>query len=187
MTKLFNCAMAALIGLALLSSCNKDEALDSNLSGTSDLALEERARNPSVSGHVELDSVDGRMQRYSFTAVQLKNGDVKGEFQLFDILNDSTTNVIHGDVECFTIQEDGITAWIGGVVERGMMDSVSLVGAEAYWTVVDNGQGASADPDEATEIAYGFDGVLAQDHCAEGLGTFVYSGPIVRANVKVKP
>lgn len=185
MTKLFNSAVAVLFGLALLTSCNKDENLDPN--GTSDLTLEERARNASVSGHVELDSVGGRMQRYSFTAVQHKNGSVKGEFQLFDILNDSTTVVIHGDVECFTIQEDGKTAWVGGVIERGTLDSTSLVGAEAYWTVVDNGQGGNADSDEASEIVYGFEGVLADDHCAEGLGTFVYFGPIVRANVKVKP
>src|SRR5690606_6332277 len=109
--------------------------------------LVERGRNPSVSGHVELDSVDGRYQQYSFTAVMLKDGSVKGQFQLFDEYSDSLRLVAHGKVECFTIQDDGQTAFLGGVVTRGMLDTVNLVGAEAYWTVVDNGQGANADPD----------------------------------------
>lgn len=169
--------------LLLMTSCGKDDAAIS-------LSAEDvntRARNPSVSGHVELDSLDdnGRYQRYSFTAVMLKDGSVRGEFQLFDILNDSTKVVIHGNVECFTIQDDGKTAWLGGVVERGMLDSTDLKGAEAQWTVVDNGQGANVIPDEATEIVY--EGILAQDHCSEGLGTFVYFEPIVRGNVRVKP
>ncbi|HLF62736.1 MAG TPA: hypothetical protein VI603_03250 [Saprospiraceae bacterium] len=180
--------LAAVCSLALFTSCNKEDGTSSALTLSDDQSVDLRGRNPSVSGHVELDSLgEGRFQKYSFTAVQHKDGSVKGEFQLFDFLDDSTTVVIHGDVECFTIQDDGKTAWLGGVVERGMLDSTNFAGAEAYWTVVDNGQGANAEPDEATEIVYEFDGLLAQDHCADGLGTFVYFGPILRSNVKVKP
>ena len=170
--------------LVLFNACEKDNA---GVLSEDNLTIGERGRNPSVSGHVELDSVDGRSQKYSFTAVMHKDGSIKGEFQLFDTYNDSTRLVAHGDVECFTIQDDGKTAWLGGVIERGMLDTVNLVGAEAYWTVVDQGQGANAEKDEATEIVYSLNGALAQDHCSDGTGTFVYNGPIVRSNVKVKP
>lgn len=177
--------VAAVCILSLVTSCSKEDNASLSLSSED---ISERARNPMVSGHVELDSIaEGRSQKYTFNAVMQKDGSIRGEFQLFDWINDSTRVVVHGDVECFTIQDDGKTAWVGGVIERGMVDSTNLAGAEAYWTVVDNGQGSNADPDEATEIVYGFDGLLAQDHCAEGLGTFVYLGPIVRSNVKVKP
>jgi hypothetical protein len=116
----------------------------------------------------------------------LKDGRVKGQFQLFDTYNDSMRLVAHGEVECFTIQDDGQTAWLGGVVLRGELDSTNFAGAEAYWTVVDNGEGGNAEPDEATEIVYSIDGLFAQDHCEDGAGSFVYSGPIVRSNVQVK-
>ena len=189
MKRLWIKTAVALMCVASTVACNKEESVQADLRSTDDLSLMERSRNPSVSGHVELDSLDenGRYQQYSFTAVMKKDGSVRGEFQLFDTFNDSTRLVAHGNVECFTIQDDGKTAWLGGVVERGMLDSTNLAGAEAYWTVVDNGEGAKADPDEATEIVYGFDGLLAQDHCEEGLGTFVYFGPILRSNVQVKP
>ena len=172
--------------VCFLISCDSDHMTTSELNFEND-DLSERGRNPSVSGHVEIDSVDGHSQQYSFTAVMHKDGTIKGEFQLFDTYNDSTRLIAHGDVECFSIADDGKTAWLGGVIERGSVDTMNFVGAEAYWTVVDNGQGAHADPDEATEIVYSLDGVLAQDHCTDGAGTFVYSGPIIRSNVKVKP
>ena len=180
------CALAVLLCLGVFMSCQKDDAATQPtvLEGNQDIS--ERGRNPSVSGHVELDSVDGRSQQYTFNAVMHKNGVVKGEFQLFDTWNDSTRLVAHGDVECFTIQDDGKTAWLGGVIERGMVDSLNFVGAETYWTVVDNGEGARSDPDEATEMVYELDGLLADDHCTDGAGTFVYFGPIVRSNIQVK-
>jgi hypothetical protein len=179
--------MAAVFCLALFTSCSKDESASSGLTLSEDEAVNARAGNSVVSGHVELDTTEGGgTQSYSFTAVRHKNGSVRGEFQLFDTLNDSTRVVIHGDVECFTIGEDGKTAWLGGVVERGTLDSTNFAGAEAYWTVLDNGQGENADPDEATEIFYGFEGILAQDHCDGGMGTFVGT-PIIAGNVKVKP
>ena len=182
--------MAVFAALALMTSCSKEDAASSTLSD--DLTVEERAGNPSVHGHVEIDSIgadtssSGGSQSYTFNAVQLKDGRIKGQFQLFDSPNDSTLRVIHGSVTCFTIQDDGQTAFVGGVIRKGMLDdTTSLVGAEAFWTVVDNGQGENADPDEATEIVYGVD-LLAEDHCADGAGTFV-AGPVAKANVKVKP
>ena len=189
MKRLWIRTAVAFLCIASIWACQKEEGIQTDLTNVDDQSLTERARNPSVSGHVEIDSLDenGRYQQYSFTAVMKKDGSVRGELHLFDTYNDSTRLVAHGNVECFTIQDDGKTAWLGGVVERGMLDSTNLVGAEAYWTVVDNGEGARSDPDEATEIAYGFDGILTQDHCEEGLGTFVYSGPILRSNVQVKP
>jgi hypothetical protein len=185
MRKICLATTAIVLCMALFTSCESDESASPQLSELNQ-NIDERGRNPSVSGHVELDSLDGHYQKYTFNAVMHKNGEVKGEFQLFDTFGDSSRLVAHGDVECFTIQDDGRTARLGGVIERGMLDSVNLVGAEAYWTVVDNGKGANADPDEATEMVYELDGLLADDHCADGAGTFTYFGPILRSNIKVK-
>ena len=167
MKRLWYGIAAALICTAWMTACNKDGGITSDVATRGSQNLVERGRNPSVSGHVELDSLgEGRSQQYSFTAVMHKDGSVKGQFQLFDLFGDSTRLVAHGDVECFTIQDDGKTAWLGGVIRHGVLDTMNLVGAEAYWTVMDNGEGSKAEPDSATEIVYGFDGLLADDHCS---------------------
>jgi hypothetical protein len=107
-----------------------------------------------------------------------------------DFLADGGKDVAKGRVTCFTVEADGKTARIGGVVESA--SNPENIGTEAVWTVVDNGEGANAPRDEATDLRFSlFDPEFsfAAFHCdvgfsPEDFGTF---GETLRANVQVRP
>jgi hypothetical protein len=153
-----------------------------------------RAAGPtgfSVSGHVERPFPDlgVPIEKYSFHAHNLGNGQVEGQWQILDVFAEGSKEVVRGRVTCFTIEADGRTARLGGIVEAAA--NPANLGTEAVWTVVDNGEGAYAPPDQATDLRFGISLLpgTAAAHCEvgfppEAFGTF---GQSVRANVQVRP
>jgi hypothetical protein len=152
-----------------------------------------KASRQSVSGHIErpFPEFGVPVEKFTFHAHYLGNGAVQGTFSVMDFLADgSGKNVGKGRVTCFTVEADGKTARIGGVVESDRRPEV--VGTEAVWTVVDNGEGQNAPRDEATDLRWGLldpEFSFAAFHCDVGFspddfGTF---GESLRANVQVRP
>jgi hypothetical protein len=150
-----------------------------------------RASRSSVSGHIERDfsELGVPVEKFSFHAHYLGNGQVEGQYRLIDFSAGGSKEVARGRVICFTVEADGRTARIGAINEAGT--NPANIGFYALWTVVDNGEGANAPPDQATDLRFGpsLPAEVAVAHCEEGFlpeafGTF---GESIRANVQVRP
>lgn len=99
--------------------------------------------------------VDLVTERWSFNA---KGTPASGEFNFVGKVFGSMVHV-HGDVLCYNIA--GNRARVGGVITSS--DSPDLVGAEAIWSVEDNGEGSGAlARDRASVLQIG----PAQAYCA---------------------
>ncbi len=104
------------------------------------------------SGHVMLG---GDFRNFSFSAVRLADGSVRGEFQL---KSRSSGAVIHGNVTCFTIL--GNQAWLGGETERSTVTT-----GVAQWRVKDLGEGGDA-ADQFSLVVVGGAAGTAEAYCA---------------------
>ena len=151
-----------------------------------------RASRSSVSGHVEQDIPDLgiSVEKFSFHAHHQGNAQVQGRFVVKDFFAEGGKNWARGRVTCFTVDAEGKTARIGGVVTSAR--NPQAIGSEAAWTVVDNGEGARASRDETTDLLWGFtdpDFSAAAFHCEIGFPTDAFStfGETLRANVQVRP
>lgn len=143
-----------------------------------------------VTGHVNLPVFNfpglSIRERYSFNALRHPDGTVTGEWQVADKFDPLGEFAFHGDVTCFTIASDNKTAWLGGIVERD--PGFGTTGLDANWTVVDNGEGNKAPPDQATDLTFGVPTGMAAVHCATGNGTTsIPPVNIVGGNVQVIP
>lgn len=99
-----------------------------------------RADGPMASGHGNL-TVSGELRTFSFNAVKHADGSVTGESEL---KSRASGTVIHAALNCLTVV--GNQAYIGGVVTNS--NNSSLVGKPCVFTVIDNGEGDNAPPDE---------------------------------------
>jgi hypothetical protein len=172
---------------ALLTSCRTDATRESETEAP-DLAG--GGSGPSASGHVEHFIEGCCVEKYSFDAHYLGDGSVHGTFNVRDFFIDGSEKAFaKGRVTCFTVDADGKTARLGGVVEAG--NPPEFVGTEARWIVRDNGEGQNEPRDEATDLVWGFPPRFnaAARNCA-GLvpfSSFGVFGPIERGNVQVRP
>lgn len=181
--------VAALILLsvtALFTSCGTDPTRHSD---TGAPELSDGSSGPSASGHVEHDLEGCCVEKYSFNAHYLGDGSVHGGFNVRDFFTDGSEKAVaKGRVTCFTVEPDGKTARMGGVVES---DDPTLAGTEAIWTVRDNGEGQNEPRDQATDLIYGIPARfnVAARHCAVGIRPEFFNkfGEIERGNVQVRP
>jgi hypothetical protein len=176
---------------ALALGCG-DQSGPTEAAVNSSAPLFARASRASVSGHIERDFTDlgVPVEKFSFHAHYLGNGSVEGRWQLEDFFADGHKEVARGRVTCFTVEADGRTARMGGMVEAST--NPINVGGEAVLTVVDNGEGANAPPDQATDLRYGPTDLppgTAAVHCEVGFPPEVFGtfGDNLRANVQVRP
>lgn len=172
---------------ALLTSCGTDPTRQSD-TGTPDLAG--GGSGQSVSGHVEHELEGCCTEKYSFQAHYLGDGSIQGSFNVRDLFTDGSEKAFaKGRVTCFTVEADGKTARMGGVVEAG--NPPELVGTEARWIVRDNGEGRNEPRDEATDLVWGIPPQFnaAARNCAGQVPLSFYNvfGLIERANVQVRP
>jgi hypothetical protein len=77
---------------------------------------------------------------------------------------------VSGTVSCVTV--NGNQAWVGGVVDKVVTDNPafeSLLGLEAWWRSIDNGEGSGAPPDSTTGLGFGFPGstITSASWCAD--------------------
>lgn len=190
MKKLYNCLIFLIVSV-LIVGCNDGNfpvSSSNDLATTSEINLSKRGNIQHVSGHVEVP-VGGIIEKYSFTATRHGDGSVTGEWQVKDKFfpGKGGNFTVHGNVTCFSIQPDGKTVYLGGVIEKN--DFGFDEGSEANWTVIDNGEGKNAASDMATDLTFGFDpgSGAAAYHCATGDGiTNIPPTPIVGGNIQVK-
>lgn len=181
-------ALVLLSVAALLTSCGTDPMRQSD-TGAPEFAG--GGSGPSAGGHVEHDLEGCCVEKYSFEAHYLGDGSLHGSFNVRDLFTDGSEKAVaKGRVTCFTVEADGKTARMGGVVEAG--NPPEFVGTEAVWTVRDNGEGQADPRDEATDLIWGIPPQFnaAQRHCTPpGFppGAFNKFGEIARANVQVRP
>jgi hypothetical protein len=136
---------------ALLTSCGSDATRQSD-TGAAEFAAD--PSGPSASGHVEHSLEGCCLEKYSFDAHDLGDGSVHGRFNVRDLFTDGSEKAFaKGRVTCFTVEADGKTARMGGVVEAG--NPPEAVGTEAFWTVRDNGEGQAEPRDEASDLIWG--------------------------------
>jgi hypothetical protein len=172
---------------ALLTSCGTDPMRQSD---TRAPGLSGGISGPSASGHVEHNLEGCCLEKYSFTAHFLGDGSVHGRFNVRDFFTDGSEKAFaKGRVTCFTIDPDGKTARMGGVVEAA--NPPQFVGTEARWTVRDNGEGQMDPRDEATDVIWGIPPQFnaAARNCAGQIpfSRFTLFGPFERGNVQVWP
>ncbi len=107
------------------------------------------------SGHIDLS---GQLRTFAFNAKVQNNGTVNGQWQTNNRL---AGTFALGSVTCLTAI--GNQAWIGGVIESS--SDPAIVGFDAFWRVVDNGEGSAAPPDEISQIPLFLPAGSAQDYC----------------------
>ena len=161
--------------LFMVSSCQKENSLQSD-ANTSQDAL--KASGPSASGQAGI-MVNDRLQNFAFHAKQDKNGNVSGSWQSKSSGQDIKT---HGTITCLTIDPDGKTAAMGGVITQINSDdpffSQFEVGDPVWFQVQDNREGSNGDPD-------GFSDYFLDFEFCEVIPDFFT--PIVTGNIQVKP
>jgi hypothetical protein len=101
---------------------------------------------------------------FAFTAQRLSDGRVVGRFQQHQPAFGFT---YQGDVTCFAVDPVNHRAWIGGVLTQSNdPDPVALVGKDAWFRVLDLGEGP--DPDRSTFLGFqGSAGIeTSEEYCA---------------------
>jgi len=141
---------------------------------------------PEVTGHVDFTRTNvttGAIThyRYSVSAI-MRDGTVSGEFEEHIDLPSGIMQDSHAMVTCVTIEADGRTARVGGVVDRAT--PALPEGTEGWLTVQDNGEGANDPPDRASAANAGMAG-SAEFHCLTGFNRTLT--PIEHGNIQVRP
>lgn len=126
------------------------------------------------SGHI---MIAGERRTFAFNAKKAANGSVTGQFQLN---NRQQEVVLHAEITCITVV--GNRARIGARITRST-STATLPGFFSAFTVVDNGEGSSAPPDQLSLVfsspAPGFDTF----HCSTGF--FLPLNPVEDGNIQV--
>jgi len=162
---------------------------------------------PSASGHVEKDILptqysSGPFEKFSFNAHVAGDGSVVGRFVVSDVYPDgSSTDRWQGDVICLSVEADGKTARMGGIITKST-HPLAPAGMYAIWVVQDNGEGGNAVADKATDLVVGNPWEnWALRRCGQSApppeGGGFWGGPLplyqgnwsdnLRANVQVRP
>ena len=106
---------------------------------------------PEVTGHADFSRVNPVTMavthwRYSVEAIVHADCTVSGEFEEHLDLPTGVTQVVHASITCVTIDRDGRTAYIGGVVDHTRNTNLLPHVTEGFLTVRDNGEGAGDRP-----------------------------------------
>ena len=96
--------------------------------------------------------VEVRNQPLAFNAKKYADGSVSGQFEYHQVVEGESFN-FHVDVTCMNVY-DGNRAKIGGEI-RNSNDPTLPPGTFAWFQVFDNGEGASAPPDQSSLIGFG--------------------------------
>lgn len=146
------------------------------------LSTDGGSSGPSASGHIAL-TFAGSLQTTSFHAREMKDGSVRGSFEVFARAPDMLLGM-HGVLDCLVV--DGNEAVVSGYVTHGKK-GFGTEGQAWIWAVRDNGEGQAID--EWTDVLFaGFEPVpgLCQQLSAEflfGINTLGNEA----GNVQVKP
>lgn len=182
-------AVLLAVPFLLLAGCQSDLVTATPSSAAPSFAVQ--GGGPAASGRVvRTGGVFGAIiDEYSFNAHTAGTGSVVGRWAEKVRYPDGTMDSSEGDLLCVVVDPDGITARMTGIITNASY--APFIGFYAMWTVRDNGEGAKASPDRATELLF-VPQRYADWHCAVGFppsspiwsGTF---GESRQANVQVRP
>ena len=139
-------------------------------------------REERVTGEVtiNLPYYNNALERYSVSAIRHRDGDVSGEFEEFSAQEGGQR--VHARVHCFTVV--GNMARLAALIEKSSVP-FGPKGSYVIWTVVDNGEGKKAAPDQSTDIFFGANQAVAEQHCRVGYNLAPYFSSI-RGNLQVE-
>ena len=86
------------------------------------------------------------LRTFAFTALRAADGSVRGEWQLV-----AGATILHGDIDCLTIEPGGLSARISGIVSSAKF-ATFLPGTAFAMEIFDNGNGGSGDADVSTQL-----------------------------------
>jgi len=132
------------------------------------------------SATIILPAFDNALERYSLSAIRHKDGSVTGEFEEFS--EQEGGQRIHAHVVCFNVT--GNSARLAAQIDQTTV-SFGPVGSYVVWSVIDNGEGAKAAPDQTTDIFFGGTAAQAEFHCRTGFPLTPYFSS-VRGNLQVR-
>jgi hypothetical protein len=179
----------ACVTTALVTSCGSDAGPGPTSPSNATLAPSREGASgpPQRASGVVITSIPGiGAQRFTFTAVHSGDDRTSGQFELFSEQNGGLR--LHGNVICLRIAaiDGGHVARVAGITTQSAGLN-SFVGDRWIWTVVDRGQGSTAQPDLATDL------VLAFPDEVEGFCAGTFESPfhipfeVTRGNIQVQP
>ena len=119
------------------------------------------------------------LEHYALSAIQHSDGRVSGEFEEYSQQDGGQR--IHAQVYCFTVT--GNTARLAARIDETNV-SFGPVGSFVVWSVIDNGQGAKAAPDQTTDIFFGGTQAQADFQCRTGFNLAPYFSSL-RGNLHI--
>jgi hypothetical protein len=132
------------------------------------------------SATIILPGFDNALERYSIDAERHADGLVSGEFEEFSAQTGGQR--IHAHVVCFTVT--GNSARLAAQLDQSNVP-FGPVGSYVIWSVIDNGEGKKAAPDQTTDIFFGGTAAQAQFHCQTGFNLAPYFSSL-RGNLQVR-
>ena|SRR5689334_2780422 len=132
------------------------------------------------SATIILPAFDNALERYSLNAIRHNDGSVTGEFEEFSAQEGGQR--IHAHVVCFTVT--GNSARLAAQIDQTNV-YFGPVGSYVVWSLIDNGEGAKAAPDQTTDIFFGGTAAQADFHCRTGFPLAPYFSSL-RGNLQVR-
>lgn len=133
---------------------------------------------------------------FSLSALALADGSAKGHFS-FHHASASGSTEFEGTVTCVSFDPALGRAWIGGVITANrsthpaLQSPIHQVGRDAWFRVVDNGEGENAADDRTTVLGFeGGAGILTSaQYCATQAWTpgDVNTWAVIAGNIQVRP
>lgn len=123
----------------------------------------------------------GAREFYTLRAVRHGDGSVSGH--VVEVSRQQGGQRMRGKIFCFTIAGD--TARVAALVEKSTVP-FGPVGTYVVWTLVDNGRGKRAHPDQTTDFFFNGTQAQAQQHCDVGLREIAPLFPSIRGNLEVR-
>jgi len=132
------------------------------------------------SATIILPNFGNAVERYSVNAMRHEDGSVTGEFEEFSAQEGGQR--IHAHIVCFTVT--GNSARLAAQIDQTDVP-FGPNGSYVVWSVIDNGEGAKAAPDQTTDIFFGGTQAQAQFHCQTGFNLAPYFSSM-RGNLQVR-
>lgn len=141
------------------------------------------AAGPSATGHGNVTQAPGVLRTFSFTARQLRDGRIEGEYENHNRLGGATN---HGDIDCMVIT--GNSAVLSGPIRRHT-NPLFEEGFVTVFRVEDNGEGANDPPDQVSVLQIHPPPAPGQPevNCRSGTLPAFAMRPIEGGNVQVRP
>lgn len=159
----------ALLFLAAVAAPAQANAVVASASGNSQFKIENM---------FGFELIDVRV--FAFNVKEYADGSVSGHYE-HRSFDDGEPFYVRGPLTCLNVQ--GSQAWVGGLIEDS--SAPGLVGAEMWFQLEDNGEGAHAEPDWTTLVGASFEEGSAQEYCDDA-PEVMFPFDIEHGNIQVR-